>query len=60
MANAAAWIRHISQITGDYMDVDVRHDLASSAAGVESDIVAVGRGRKPDVEQSLDLLHQGH
>ena len=42
------------------MDVDMRHSLAGSAAGVEADIVTVGFGGKLDVEQALGLFHQSH
>ena len=60
VAHAATGIRHVSQITGDHVDVDMRHGLASGTAGIEADIVTVGFRVESEVEEAFGLLHQCH
>ena len=60
MADSAAGVCHIAQVTGNHMDVDMRNGLAGSTARVETDIIAVRFRGKLEVEQPLGFLHQRH
>ncbi len=60
MADPAAGVCHIAQVTGNHMDVNMRNGLAGCTARVETDIVTVRFRGKLDVEQALGLLHQRH
>jgi hypothetical protein len=60
MADAAAWVRHVTEIARDHMDVDMRNRLAGGGTGVEADVVAVWLRVEAEVEEVFCFLHQRH
>ena len=52
--DTATRVGHVAGIARDHMEMHVRHGLAGSRAAVEADVVAVGLGIEPLVQ---DLLH---
>lgn len=55
MADAAAGIRHVTEIARDDMDVDMRDGLAGGGPGVEADVVAIGLRIEAEVEEALGV-----
>ena len=42
MPHAAAGVGHVPRITRDHVHMHMRHSLASSSSGVESNVVPIG------------------
>ena len=60
MPHAAAGVAHVARIPRDHVHMHMRHGLARGRPGVKADVVSIGPGIEPLVEQGLHLAHEFH
>lgn len=60
LADSASRIGHVSTVSWNHMDVQVRNSLARRWTGIETDIVTVRTKFQPGIENPLGQVHQIH